>query len=101
MSEDETIQSVTQWANETFGPATIQRQTNRAIEEMEELRLAAASGDLAKLVEEAADVVICFYRVIGILDPEAINKKMAVNRARQWKVGGDGCAYHIAEASHD
>lgn len=94
----ETVQSVTNWANETFGPATIQRQVERAKEEffeLEQIMIRPCHPD--KLAEEAADVCICLYRVIGTLDPEAINKKMAKNRARQWNVGPDGCAYHVKE----
>lgn len=94
----ETVQSVTEWANETFGPATIQRQVERAKEEFSELeQIMSVPCHPNKLAEEAADVVICLYRVIGTLDPEAINKKMAKNRARKWNVGPDGCGQHITE----
>ena len=94
----ETVQSVTEWANETFGPATIQRQVERAREEFSELEhIISVPCHPDKLAEEAADVCICLYRVIGTLDPEAINKKMAKNRARQWNVGPDGCGQHITE----
>lgn len=94
----ETVQSVTEWANETFGPATIQRQVERARQEFLELeQIMSVPCHPNKLAEEAADVVICLYRVIGTLDPEAINKKMAKNRARKWNVGPDGCGQHITE----
>lgn len=94
--ESETIASVTTWANETFGPATIEVQIDRAWKEFREL-LQLRGLDTDKIAEEAADVCICLFRVIGTLDPEAINKKMAKNRARQWKVDGQGCAQHVGE----
>lgn len=94
----ETIQTVTAWANETFGPATIRTQIARAEKEFVELlQLQEVDHDNAQLAEEAADVCICLYRVIGTLDPEAINKKMAKNRARKWKVDGQGTAQHVGE----
>ena len=83
----ETIETVTKWANETFGPAPVFLQVQRAMQEIDELwekSLGYASN--AEIAEEAADVCICLYRVIGTLDPEAINKKMQVNRARKWDV---------------
>mgnify|MGYP000367214154 CR=1 FL=1 len=94
----ETVQSVTEWANETFGPATIQRQVERAREEFSELEhIISVPCHPDKLAEEAADVCICLYRVIGTLDPEAINKKMKKNRARKWLVDGNGTAQHVGE----
>lgn len=92
----ETVQSVTDWANETFGQATIDRQILRAEMEFQEL-LHISQTNTEKIAEEAADVCICLYRVIGTLDPEAINKKMAKNRARKWQVDGQGCAQHVGE----
>jgi hypothetical protein len=93
----ETIATVTAWANETFGQATILAMVKRSRDEFNELL--DLIGDCApdKIAEEAADVCICLYRVIGTLDPEAINKKMAKNRARKWNVDGQGCAQHVGE----
>jgi DNA repair exonuclease SbcCD ATPase subunit len=95
-THSETIASVTAWADETFGLATIDRQILRAEMEFQEL-LHISQTNTGKIAEEAADVVICLYRMIGTLDPEAINKKMAKNRAYKWKVDGQGCAQHVGE----
>lgn len=97
----ETVQSVTEWANQTFGKATSQAMMDRAKKEWDELLDLFHPPDHTeccipkKVAEEAADVCICLYRVIGTLDPEAINKKMAKNRARKWQVDGQGCAQHV------
>lgn len=94
----ETVESVTTWANETFGVANLVAQILRAESEWLELKdLLENCAAPEKIAEEAADVCICLYRVIGTLDPEAINKKMAKNRARKWKVDGQGCAQHVGE----
>lgn len=75
--EGETPQSVAEWANCTFGPATIRRQVARAKEEWVELE------------EE-------LYRVmVDLGHPNAINEKMAINRSRTWNVRPDGTAYHV------
>lgn len=98
VEQSETISSVTAWANETFGQATITAQILRAESEWLEMKdLLENCASPEELAEEAADVVICLYRVIGTLDPEAINKKMAKNRARKWKIDGQGCAQHVGE----
>lgn len=97
----ETVQSVTTWADETFKGATIRRQIERAREEFIELEKALDAGDMAKVAIEAADVCICLYRTIGTINPTAIDDKMAVNRARQWNVGPDGCGYHVKAAGHE
>lgn len=98
----ETVLSVTRWADTTFCPATISRQLMRVHQEMNELTLLYEEMELGlvkfnpkKLAEESADVVICLYRIIGTLDPDAIDKKMKVNRSREWKLTGDGCGQHI------
>lgn len=96
MRRNETIESVTEWANETFGEATIEFQIDRAEKEIREL---LDSKDPEKIAEEAADVCICLFRIIGTLNPEAINLKMEQNRARTWKLDGNGCAQHVKEPS--
>jgi hypothetical protein len=47
----------------------------------------------ADIPTEAADVIIVLLRIPGIA--EAIQRKMAINRARQWKLMGDGTGYHV------
>jgi NTP pyrophosphatase (non-canonical NTP hydrolase) len=99
----ETVESVSQWAEETFGACTPEAALKRAIEEMDELvewrrwALRAARHNSIELVEEAADVCITLYRYIYLVDPDAIEKKMAVNRARVWKMDGDGTGQHVKE----
>lgn len=96
----ETVNSVTEWAENTFGMATLERQFERAYEEMRELDKVIYSqrGSYEKIAEEAADVVICLYRIIGLLHPDAIEEKMAINRARKWNVDQQGCGQHKKES---
>lgn len=94
---DETITTVATWADETFGTTTREAALIRAYKEIQELReaLTHCNPHGPKLVEEAADVCITLYRYIYLVDKEAINKKMAVNRKRKWKLNGDGTAQHV------
>jgi hypothetical protein len=85
--EGETLQTIAQWCEETFGPIQPERIVSRAGEEMDELRAEPTR------VEEAADVVICLARYPGLW--EAVERKMAVNRARKWRLMGDGTGYHV------
>lgn len=98
----ETVYSVTRWANITFGDSTPEDSLARAFKEIRELFWLWVWGWLGVkpfnhvlLVREAADVCITLYRYIGIVDALAIERKMAVNRARRWKLSGDGTGQHI------
>lgn len=94
----ETSQSIAQWAVETFGPLRHPyRGAVRANEEMAELLTKVASGSGQDVPGECADVVICLARlcdVYGVDLFEEVDRKMAVNRARNWKRDGTGCGYH-------
>jgi len=84
----ETIASMIQWGDETFGPCTADKAISRAGEEWQEMIEPGADVPI-----EAADVIICLMRIPGIAD--AIQRKMTINRARKWRLMGDGTGYHI------
>jgi hypothetical protein len=51
-----------------------------------------------KIPAEAADVLIVLYGVAGMrgFDLHAeVDRKMAINRGRQWEARGDGTGYHV------
>lgn len=94
--------SVSQWAEETFGPTSSNaRIAARANEEMAELLRALTANDHhPKAPEEVADVVICLYRLatkLGFHLAAEIDRKMAVNRSRKWEQSGDGHGYHVRD----
>lgn len=98
----ETQQTISEWIEETFGPAgSNARVVARANEEMAELLRDVTIDDAhPKAAEEIADVFIVLYRVatrLGVDIHELIDRKMAVNRARRWKLDGSGCGYHVKE----
>lgn len=100
----ETQQSITAWADETFGHCTVSRAIERAIEEMDELKALdkqwTSATYAADLQKECADVVITLYRVASCMGFDlhaAIDAKMEVNRHRRWKVKMDGTGYHIRD----
>lgn len=96
MTSNETPDTILDWVQTNFGTATLERTIERAVEEMDELTESISLGcDRETVIEEAADVVIVLCNIPGLQD--AINAKMAKNRARKWKVMGDGTAYHIKE----
>jgi len=96
----ETQPSIAQWAADTFGVSTQLRAATRMNEEVAELlaKMANATVSQDKIIEECADVQIVLYvlaeRMHVDLDAE-VQKKMAVNRARKWKLDGSGCGQHI------
>lgn len=95
----ETQKTISDWANETFGPAQSNiRVAVRANEEMAELlRALSADDNHPKAAEEMADVVIVLTRLATSLHVDInaeINRKMATNRNRVWKKDGTGHGYH-------
>ena len=101
----ETQASIYQWARETFGePRSNFQIYNRAREEFRELGdvLIAGSND-PKAVEEIADVVIVLSQIaerLGLDLGEAIDRKMAINREREWVTNGDGTGQHVEGVSN-
>ncbi len=96
----ETTASITRWGDSAFGPVSeLARLIDRAEGELAELREAVqlAEGPDA-LAMEAADVVILLHRLVGLtgLDlDQAVQDKMAINRARRWTPEGDGTGQHV------
>lgn len=97
---DETQATIAAWAEETFGPvAEPARLAERAMLEMEELREALSCGSKEDSAHEMADILILLYRAAEETDidlHQAVNEKMAINRARKWRAAGDGTGSHIA-----
>lgn len=89
---NETIESINQWADETFGPCTLDAARRRVKDEMLELYSAVTNQ---AILEEAADVWITLARIPGL--QEEVNRKMVINRGRKWRLNGDGTGYHIKE----
>jgi NTP pyrophosphatase (non-canonical NTP hydrolase) len=100
MNGIETQKSVSDWAEFTFGPASSNaRVAARANEEMAELLRALTADDRhPKAAEEVADIVIVLCRLmtqLGVNLSDEIDRKMVVNRQRQWNVTTDGHGYHV------
>jgi len=95
----ETSQTIREWGDGAFGDVgDLRVLLARARREMEELEEAIIRQDRAGAGEEAADVAILLHRLVGILGlelSEAVDAKMAVNRARRWHVTGDGTGVHV------
>jgi NTP pyrophosphatase (non-canonical NTP hydrolase) len=95
----ETQQTITEWIEQTFGPAgSNARVVARANEEMSELLRDVTTDDRhPNIPEEMADVVIVLFRVatrMGVDLMEEVDKKMEINRCRTWELDGSGCGYH-------
>lgn len=97
-------EAINDWQRTTFGPATPERAWGRFSEEFEEMVEAECepAEPPEKIAEEAADVVITLIGWLNARCPgqdlaTAIERKMSINRARQWDVRGDGTGYHVSE----
>ena len=91
---EETQDSITEWADNTFGRTTPRAAQDRAIKEMKEFENLITKETIQ---DEAADIVITLYRVaqehqFDLL--QAVDLKMRINRARTWKSNGDGTGQH-------
>lgn len=100
----ETSASIAQWADATFGPVESNMSIwKRADTEFQELRLKLTEDDThPRAAEEAADVCIVLDRLVHRLGSDMMQerqRKMATNRARRWKLIGDGHGQHIDTAT--
>lgn len=101
----ETTASISKWAEETFGVAgSNARVAARANEEMAELLrkvTSAKDGEAdTETAQECADVVIVLHRLAhrcGYDLNAMVDRKMEINRQRQWKQDGSGHGYHVRE----
>ena len=96
----ETQQTISDWANETFGDTGSNlRVAQRANEEMKELLEHLENDDNhIKAAEECADIFIVLYRLgvrLGVDLHAEVQRKMSVNRNRTWLKDGTGCGHHI------
>ena len=96
--------SISVWATETFGDASSNaRVAARANEEMAELLLHLTADDRSPAaIEEAADIVIILYRLADRMGKDLlaeVDRKMAINRKREWNVTSCGHGYHKREKS--
>ena len=99
MSENETQKSISEWAQNTFGPVICPTVlVDRATVELAELSEAVRSNNPVEIGKETADVVILLHRLLelnGLDMHQEISSKMAENRARRWNPKGDGTGSHI------
>src|SRR5262245_54112167 len=91
--------TISEWAEQTFGPAGSNvRVAVRANEEMAELlRALTVDEKHPKAAEEVADIFV-LYRVatrLGVDINAEIERKMAINCKREWKLDGSGHGYHV------
>lgn len=116
----ETSTSISLWAEETFGPATALSTAIRAQVELTELVsklqrwaeghpvgmgpqwLFMTPEDKAEVMAEVADIRIVLARIQTFFPgaptaEEAEDAKMAVNRARKWRLDGRGHGQHVDE----
>ena len=101
MIEHENQETISKWADETFGrvknPISSITRVNKEIAELLHA-LETGNQDYNKLREELADIEIVLRRVateFGCNLQEEVDRKMAINRQRKWKLDGSGHAQHI------
>ena len=99
----ETQRTICDWADKTFGYSKDPRSAiKRMLKEVEELKDKMDSGAATfdDLADEMADIFITGYRVFDVLGfngDACVDHKMEINRARKWKLNGDGTGQHIKE----
>ena len=101
----ETQQTISDWVIATFGyPKIPEIIIIRMIKECHELENKLRSGPGQKgyeeYADERADIVICAYHAMTTLGynlHSCVDHKMQINRARKWKLNGDGTGQHIKD----
>lgn len=93
--------SISEWAEQTFGPAGSNMSVaKRAAREMVELLegIRDHGDDWPGIAEEIADINICLARLmsrVGGDENVERDRKMAINRARVWRLDGKGHGQHV------
>lgn len=100
----ETQATISAWAEQTFGPVSGNLAIGiRALEEFAELLSKLAANDAHPgAMEEIADVHIVLARLahrLGGDTQQAVDDKMATNRARVWRLDGKGQGQHVELAA--
>jgi len=102
----ETQKTISEWAVKTFGYPTAERSIKRMLEEVEELKdiknvdLFDDPESFNKVSDECADIYITMCQVASTFGFDlhaCVDHKMEINRARKWKIAGDGTGQHIKE----
>lgn len=97
----ETQASIATWARATFGPpASCELLVKRTVMEMDELvhAVAASRTSRERIMKEAADVLVVLYQVAAYCDHDLldeVDRVMAVNRTRKWRLNADGTGQHV------
>lgn len=102
----ETQKSICEWADTAFGKATSNlRIFTRMLEEVGELQSRLTADDNSELAAvEMADVEIVLRRLaenMGVDLQAEVDKKMAINRKREWTLDGEGQGYHESAMSDE
>lgn len=97
---NETQETITKWAKETFGESTVEASIKRMLKECKELedKLECGASTYKDIAEEIADIFITGHRVLyelGFSTDDIVNSKMEINRNRKWKLNGDGTGQHV------
>lgn len=96
----ETQATISSWADAAFGvPKSNLRIAVRMQAELSELldKLAVNDTDPAA-AEEVADIFIVAARLmerLGVDLQAEVQRKMAINRTRRWRLDGSGCGQHL------
>jgi NTP pyrophosphatase (non-canonical NTP hydrolase) len=89
---------ISSWFDRNKGSCDTHASVCRASTEMVELLVAAKSGNVEAVREEAADVAICLYLTAekaGFDLQDAVRWKHSINESRKWYVDDLGCLHHV------
>jgi len=102
---NENSQSILVWGDATFGTVSDPvKLAIRAQAELDELVEAIAAEEKNEIAKEAADVAILLHRLMGFYGFDLgseVDRKMTINRARQWEAAGDGTGSHSLKSPEE
>lgn len=103
----ETQNTISEWGIKTFGypksPRVIIERMLKEVQELKELvdkECCINEATYEKIADECADIHIVMCQVmatIGFNLRSCVDHKMSINRARKWKIAGDGTGQHEKE----
>jgi galactose-1-phosphate uridylyltransferase len=98
----ENQKTISEWGFKTFGyPKDAIVIVKRMLKESNELEEAIKSDVTYDMIaDECADIYIVMCHVFATMGFDlhaCVDHKMEINRARKWKISGDGTGQHIKE----
>lgn len=94
MTLDEVVRQVVEWDRATFPDQAVWGKVSHLSKEMVELANASSGEEVAEELADVFMLLVCIAADLKVNLAEAVEAKLAINKARKWKPSADGSVEH-------